>query len=880
MLRRFVATSLLFLGAFNGTLAHGNDAPATRVLQKFDFEEREHGNLEDVPLDWVKVEGPGLPHYVEGKLSSDDAHSGRYSFKIDLNGGSVIYRYPAGLIRIQSGAHYRIESMVKTTALPAARARLTAYFADVDKHPLKNTVVYSEPFASAAGDKDWQKISLDISDNDQKGAYLVVEMGLVQPELYRTSTLGAKALFEQDITGSAWFDDVSISQVPILRLTTDQPGNVFKRSDPLRMKVDVNDCITKDLIGQLILRDGAGRKVYQHTGEMNLTGDANRPNQQSLWQELPDVAPGWYSATLTLYTREQEISQGRINFIRLADDDAPGELDRRFGVIATSLPPEGWNDLPKLLPQIGASRVKLAVWSKTYDVTDNTLLKFDDLLDRLHRVDVHPTGCLIAPPPKIQAKIGGDSWMNVLRSPAVNWQPSLAMLVSRHAGYLDRWQFGLDEQSTDFASHPEIRSAYNAVRDEFAKLVDNPDLAMPWPAWNELPGDLPNTIALTLPTEVLPEQINLYLADVRRREGQRVSLSLQLASAEKYGRDGQITDLVKRVTYAISAGADRIDLPLPFSITINNAGITKQPDELMLVERTLIRVLKDATFRGRMPVHEDIEAFLFDRRGEGVLVMWNRNSQNARKVEIALGEHPTRVDVFGNSTNLLQPPGPDGTVSLEVGPVPIFILGIDPNLAMLRTSIAIDQPVIESSFKPQYRKLKFTNPYSRQITGDLRVTGPKGWTITPLKPNFTLNPGETYEGPMTLEFPYNSAAGNKQLTAEIEVQVDRIHRFKVPVNMRLGLGDIGLETISLRDGNDVIVQQMITNYSGHPLNYTAFTVYPDRPRVERPVTDLAPGATVIKKYRYLNVPHTTAKVRSGLQETEGTRVLNDEIIVE
>ena len=34
----------------------------------------------------------------------------------------------------------------------------------------------------------------------------------------------------------------------------------------------------------------------------------------------------------------------------------------------------------------------------------------------------------------------------------------------------------------------------------------------------------------------------------------------------------------------------------------------------------------------------------------------------------------------------------------------------------------------------------------------------------------------------------------------------------------LGLSDVGMQTIALRDGNDIIVQQMITNYSDKPIN--------------------------------------------------------------
>lgn len=104
MLKKLLAISTLLLAALAHAPGAGGadsaedkkppfgDPRENRVLQHFDFEERQRGNLEDVPVDWVKVEGPGLPHYVDGKLATDDVFAGKYSFKMSLNGGSVIYR--------------------------------------------------------------------------------------------------------------------------------------------------------------------------------------------------------------------------------------------------------------------------------------------------------------------------------------------------------------------------------------------------------------------------------------------------------------------------------------------------------------------------------------------------------------------------------------------------------------------------------------------------------------------------------------------------------------------------------------------------------------------------------------------------------------------
>ena len=106
---KFTGACVLFL-FFTPLTALAQPAEVKRVLRTFDFEERRLGNKEDLPMHWAKVEGKGLPHYVNGRLATDAARSGTHSFRFDLNGGGLAYRYGPGRIRVQAGAHYRVEA--------------------------------------------------------------------------------------------------------------------------------------------------------------------------------------------------------------------------------------------------------------------------------------------------------------------------------------------------------------------------------------------------------------------------------------------------------------------------------------------------------------------------------------------------------------------------------------------------------------------------------------------------------------------------------------------------------------------------------------------------------------------------------------------------
>ena len=61
-------------------------------------------------------------------------------------------------------------------------------------------------------------------------------------------------------------------------------------------------------------------------------------------------------------------------------------------------------------------------------------------------------------------------------------------------------------------------------------------------------------------------------------------------------------------------------------------------DALMAVSReTGVPLIEDcshahgATYKGRVPIAEGVEAFLFDKGGQGVLVMWDRGNAAAPK---------------------------------------------------------------------------------------------------------------------------------------------------------------------------------------------------------------------------------------------------------
>ena len=96
---------------------------------------------------------------------------------------------------------------------------MRVYFTDEDGHVVDLCSAKSELFASTASAADaneWKKLAVELSA-DAREVLPVIELGLFQPSQYSTKPHLPGAPFPQDIRGSAWFDDISVSQVPRFR---------------------------------------------------------------------------------------------------------------------------------------------------------------------------------------------------------------------------------------------------------------------------------------------------------------------------------------------------------------------------------------------------------------------------------------------------------------------------------------------------------------------------------------------------------------------------------------------------------------------------------------------------------------------------------------
>ena len=911
--RAFVVLSLMLLTC---GLARGGEPVESvggRVVRHFDFEERDEGNYEPLPMGWSRVVGPGLPHYCRGRLVADLA-AGGHSFNLVVDGGSVMYRLDAGTLAAVPGARYRVRGLARTTPLAHARARLGAYLVDANGAMLPGTLRHAPPVAA----ETWTPLTLELpppTDPElaRRVAGVVVEIGLLQPALLSEKT---QAGFAQDVRGQAWFDDVTVSRVPAVRLTSLAAGNVFPRGTPVRFGAVVDDATLGDLTATVSVSDADGRPVARAAGRFAATPGADDHTARVDFA-LPALAAGWYEASFTVQGEAGRddlqpapaATTRAMSFVVLADDDAvPAPRDARVTLDASHLPPGAWADLPTLLNSLGAGRAKLAVWSRDRAAEADPRV-LDAAARDLAAAGVLVTGVLAEPPEDLDLETWGE--LPISGPAAEAWRSALSYLLSRHGRRVDRWQVGRDDDAERFAADPRWFAAYDAIASAAGDLVGRSRVALPWPARAGLSaGALPPSLSLRVGADVLPAQVPLYADEVLRRGGGAgLSLSLNAADPAVYGRIEAASDLARRLTLALAAGADSVTLPLPLDeveVGGDQSGIEaqvdglrtpRQPRESYLIQRTLLRNLAGRSYQGRVPAGPGVEAYLFAANDErpGVLVIWDdRAGPTPREATLPMNladAGASQIDLWGNAAPLTQSESERraGRARLRVGRVPTMVVGVDAGLTRLRAGVRVDRPTLESSFEPHARRLSFANPFAGTIHGRVRLSGPEGWELDWADAGgvFQLRPGEAFDRPFTLRFPYHSFAGEKTMAAEITLREEgvggpgREKTIAVPLTLRLGLEDVGLRTAAWVEGGDVVVEQTVTNHGPRPLAYTGFVAMPGQPRQERLVLGVEPGRSASRVYRFAGAASVlgggAVEVRSGLRELEGTRVLNDRV---
>lgn len=872
-----IAVIALSLGAIaraeGGSEASGRRSFLShRVVKQFDFDERDDGNFERLPRYWFVVRAAGYPRHTADQTAFDDAFatSGKYSLRMKSDGGSAAVILQKGAIAAIPGADYVVSAMVRTAGANHARARLVGYFLDDSGRAIAASRDSSPLLTS---EDRWQQVQVRLGGDHPDAAWIILRLELLQADQYRPARLGHHELYPQDIDVTAWFDDVVIFQLPRIELTTQSVTGVIRQPQKPTLDLEVRDLTGDRLTAELEVYDHAGQRVDAQSRAFD-------GRQSPSWRWTPRIEQlGWYWVDLRVSGPQGLVGRRAAAFLWLPELSSRGRAEAgRLGVISERDSTELRRLLPEMVSALGVDGVVTDVWrqSTTMDELKSIEQGPDEVIARLLNDRRKLTLSLSGVPVELAAIAGvdADKPMSLFDKAPETWLPILRSTLVRYGQNVNRWQIG--RTGSDEAFWNESLGSWHAKAvARFSSLVPQAELVVPWSVQQEDPVIEPlPMLSMNVPVSVMPEHLGAYLntTDIAGR-----TVVLESLDPQQFDHTQRVQDMTLRLIEAWRAGPGEIYLRQPWNQAPARQ-TTALPDPLAGVLANMVYLLGERRVVGPMDVASGVRCYILDGPAGGALVIWTHGAQASEvDLDLFLGDKPERIDVWGNRSPLEVR---DGRHRLAVGRQPVFVEGIDAKLARFRAGLVLKPDFVESSFKQHAIELQITNPWPMSVSGRVRLEGLDRWTINPRSVQLDIPAGKTISLPVDVSFPVSELAGEKHITALMQLQADRSYELSMNLRLTLGLRDIDYHpTLSVHkteQGDDLVISALVTNRGQEPRTLYAFANAPNHPRLQRLIVRLAPGESTLRQFRLVGAAGELSgqQVRVGLRELDGTAMIN------
>lgn len=938
---RPVPAALLSLCAIAAPLAQGQPefaqstpqpavnrpAGAQRVVQHFDFEEREI-NPNPVPRYWVRAQDdpehprPGFPGWNRAVLDYDSAaYGGDGSIRLPTDGGSASLLLEPGVIPVFENTDYGITVMVRTEGLTHAVPTLVARFLDRASKPIAETRRSLPPAA------DWRELTVELVGNRPDAAFLQIELLLLQPEQAAASKPPEFNAWTQDFKGAAWFDDLIVTQLPRVELAAAGPGNTLAAPETPRLLGVVRDLTGEDLSTRVEVRDWRGTLVDAADRPIGIGRGAID------WSPvLPQ--PGWYRARLDVRSNGRSVGGTSVPFVFLPRPETPGTRGQRdeefspdrqrFTISLPDWPAQARDGLAELITRAGAAGATLPVWPADLTVVAarDAARDFgagpDPMVDHWQT----PTLAITRLPDELAAALHLDPvdvWALLTRD-AAEWSPYLDPYIERFGQRVRRWQIGETGDATAL-SLPDLAARLDAAEAVIGRLTPGPILTIPIRADRDLPAELIPALATrrvgivaALPAEAPTQAV----ADFARRwreafpdSAPELTLALEASPGQPQIDDasGPIVSLVKNAVEAWRL----LDGPSPARLSLVNAWqwttgrrpqATPRPE--LAAWRNLADRLCDRRIVGELPAGPGVHCYILAPTASaqpgrtGALVAWSEpDVVGAPPIRAFLGRGPiTLVDAVGavrpaEVDTAGAEPGVQPAAVIPVTREPVFVEGVDSDLVRFLASVRVDPEFVICSNEQHEHAIVFENPWPVQMEGRFTIVSPGGsgpagprdrtWTFNPRSAPFNVPPGQKARIPISVAFSSATEAGEEQLIIDFELAAARSYgTVRAPARLELGLKNLRMDVRRIHAGPDLTIEAVITNTGQEPVTLSLTAYAPGFPRAKASVNELAPGSDVTRRFHYPGGAASLAgqRVVVGLTDPEARTHLNKSVTID
>lgn len=917
---------------------------AHREARAFDFEEIDT-NPAPVPVYWVRAQDspqagrdrPGFPIWNAAELDDTAAHTGSGSVRLPTRGGSTSLLLERGVLPVFQRADYVVAGYVRTEGLVHARARIVARFLDSAGQVVKGS---ERPSDLVRSDSTWTQIRAEIPGDFDDASFLQIELQLLQPQQFVPRELGARQVFQEDFSGAAWFDDITVSQLPRIEISTPAPANIFVAPRAPDINYLVRDLTGEKLVAEVAVFDSQGTVVDRQSRPLT--------SGRTLASWRPKIsALGWYRATLTVRADANVLARSYVDFLwrQNADPSVDPSIGRelagtftdwrRFELIATDPHDQLQSVLPDLVDRTGVGAVTVPVWEgllqTPYSADPSTPPSLvTRLLDRGRQVTLSM--------PRVPRELAeaarvdpDDPWELARRGPEL-WSPYLDRYLDRFGQSIRRWEVGPPWDDRVFWDADRKRTLSSVVR-VFERLVPGPILCVPWrtdlaisPAMlDQLPRDsslrilLPRDMPATAISSVAaalgigPEATTPPLKALSRLGDYAIVLDCR--PDDRHSGRETAADAARRIVefWRVFGHDPRASVAVlePWEWTPEQR--TKVcPGPQLGVLATLLPRLAGRRFVGELPAAPGQRALVFapdgdlDSTDQGLVIAWNEKGDMSTNFRAYLGASDIKAfDIFSNPLDQSDSPGaalritrlaPGRTpeVVMKLTDEPVIIEGVDPRLALFQASVRIDPPVIEASDGSHEHAVVLSNPWPVPIEVKVRVVKPGGveepdsrrdrsWRVSPRQARIIVDPGKNERIPIEFSFSPGEEAGIKEFVLDVDAASDQaLGSLRIYRDVELGSSMLDVQLSAKVDrSQNVVVEAYVSNRGKQPLDLQLTAFAPTQARQRSVMTNLQPGAVAVRTFHYdRSVQLRGQRVYVTVEDVGGSTRLNKAIVIE
>lgn len=918
--------------------AGADDAPAAAAeIYRGDFEAAMDADYDGWPDDWLRRRVQGGPDFARIQLAPRPDGKGR-ALAIALGGGRTEVASPA--LKIDRLFSLVCEAEIACEKIERSEVRFQLLLLDEkggvvdEKSTLVETTsggfsrVQLGPIIPSAVVHSVQAV-LQIAPSEGRGDLA----GVVRVDNLRLLRLPRMHLIASEKLGLYTGFDAAEIRCELSGVSQTEPRVGFELLDyrdrvlqseetPLKPKRKPVTEGTPTLAAPVRSASAAPREAYAATA-------AWRP-------KVPDY--GFYRVRVTL-TGQAE-GGGRQTVLRRT---VPLAVLRPFprptrGEFGWSLPagekPYGVGDLASIVESAGVNWVKYPLWFSDQDTARADRLAW--FAERLSIQRIEMIGVLDQPPDELRSVFrepGRIPVASLFHDPQW-WTAAIDPVLTRLSLKVRWWQLG-DDQDASFVGLPDMPEKVQEIRRHMERFGQRVRVGVGWKwLWEAPPGEAAPWAFLTLSgqPDLTAAEIGEYLrtpppansskpqfAPQRSRpagfaapaDPARVGQSPQLPVARqfvstdspsaaapgvpaqalrmlslsplprgRYATDVRAADLAQRMLAAKIHGAGGVFVTQPFSDTQGLFDLEGSPTELFLPWRTTASLIAGTEYLGSLELEGEAVNHIFAGEQQAVLVLW---SDEPTHETFFLGDDVLACDIWGRPVPIEN----DDRAGFRqhrvaVGPTPVFVLGVSPQLARWQIAARFERPAIDSIYGREQRvALTAPNAFGLGIGGQASLRAPNAWNIDALPQTFRAPAGETVRIAWPLILLADADSGLQRVTIDVSLSADKPYRFRLHRKLFLGLDDVSvqLRTRAREDGS-LLVEQLINNLSERPLSFQCVLFPPGRRRESTQARDLPPGRSTVT----FVLPNADELIGQKLylraEEIGGARVLNSSALVE